>query len=121
MRDLDYREVDEVGARDIADTYGWSRWKAWRYLVALERTHGAAVVKRRGRRLYTTRAGLEHVAAALPPDIDPRIERRLRDLEAAVAEHTGRLNGQSSELREFRRKARAWYAVGVKVNGGKKK
>jgi hypothetical protein len=111
----------EVCAQDIANWYGWSRWKAWRWLVALERQHGADVVYRRGRKLFTTRAGLERVAATKPPEIDSRIERRLADLEAKAREQDARLDGISRDQIEFRRKAREWFKRYEKEHQGRTK
>jgi hypothetical protein len=58
--------------KDVARLRGVDESTARRWLVALEKRHGPAVVGRIGRKLFTTETGLARVAPAMAP---PRTER----------------------------------------------
>ncbi len=52
---------ERLGTVEIAAQRRISRWSARRWLARLEREHGADVVQRDGRQLFTTTAALEAV------------------------------------------------------------
>lgn len=90
----------QVTARVITDWYGWSRTKSWRVLKAMERlgvspTTGKRLCWRKGRVLYTNRAGLEEfLRMTAPPDaVDPRILRTLHAHAQELTELRGLLEG----------------------------
>jgi len=94
----------ELTAGDVARLRGWDRATAWRWLVKLEREHGPTVVRRSGRRLYTTAAALARVAPTLGDD---RIKARVADLESRVTLQEQRISGLARDLAEALRLLRS--------------
>ncbi len=104
----------KVTARTIADWYGWSRWKAWRWLCHLEKSgkttpSGTPVVRRggkAGKTLYTTRKLLEFVKEDVPTRIDSLVENRLLDLENFRRGAESMQSGTSRDMLNLRREVR---------------
>ncbi len=102
--------LDEaVTVADIADWRGWSRTTAWRWLCEKEKQHGAKVVERRGRRLFTTREALARVSIEMPDPSSAKVVKRIEILEKRIAEAEKRADGLAGELIEFRRKSYDWF------------
>ncbi len=106
----------ELKVADIARRHGVDRKTAYRWMVEIERTHGARVIGRRGKRgiLFTT----EDAFAQVAPLVASRAadERRIRELEERVIDAERRADKQAEELsnlsREFRKAAARWFARG---------
>jgi molybdenum-dependent DNA-binding transcriptional regulator ModE len=80
---------------DIAALRNWSRVHAWRWLESLRRKFGPSVVSQeRGgrRRLTITRENMDRVLGHTSREIDPRIHKRLADLERLTEEQTARID-----------------------------
>lgn len=101
----------ELGPAEIAKDRGVSIRTARRWLLALEKQHGAAVVGRRGRKVFTTRAALEEVAPRAFGD-----RKHLTELEIRVTDSESRIDVLATQLRNaerenaaFRRQALQWF------------
>lgn len=102
----------ELSVGEVARARGLHRSTVYRWFVELERVHGARVIGRRGRKLFTTDDALEEVAPACKTR--DREERRLRDLEARVADVEVRADKHAEQIgdlsREFRKLAARRFA-----------
>lgn len=100
----------ELRAADIARSHKIDRKTAYRWLKAIHEQLGPSVVARRGKRgIYVT---TEDAFARVAPIVARRTaeERRIRELEERMADAEKRMDGQSVELAEFRRRAAAWFS-----------
>jgi hypothetical protein len=84
--------------KDVAHLRGVDESTARRWLVALEKRHGSAIVGRIGRKIFTTEAGLARVAPAIAPsrterDAAHRLGNRLSQLWRRVSELASSVRG----------------------------
>jgi hypothetical protein len=84
LEELLAEEPANLTTADVARVRGWSRVHAWRWLKSLHRKYGSDFVQRQGRSFAIGRAQLAQVLADSNGLLDPRIVRRLNDLEQRV-------------------------------------
>lgn len=101
-----------VSTAMLADRMGWSRQKAHRELLAIDRAF-PGVVRRRGKGGYLW-AYASQLAAHIPGLRETPLEREVRILREQQAELTQRLDIEVATNLEFRRKAAEWYGRVIK-------
>lgn len=103
----------EKSVAEVAKERGLHRSTVYRWFVELERLHGARVIGRRGRRLFTTDEALELVSPIGSSSREretrshrEREARRVADLETRIADAEVRADKHAEQISDLSRKFR---------------
>jgi hypothetical protein len=94
-----------VGVDEIAESRGWSRYQAYRFLRRVEREHPEAVERVGPRGILRADPGK---LGALFGAADPAT-KRIFDVERRQDETEKRVDALAAEFAEFRRQSNEWF------------